>query len=58
MKAEMKIFKADATNILNPEHTPITSGELQSYPKLQTVMRLALILPVSYAIMLSGLSQP
>jgi len=42
LKAEMKIFKADATvlNILNPEHTLIMSGELQSYPDLQTVMRL------------------
>jgi len=44
LKAEMKTFKADATvlNIMNPEHTPIMSGELQSYPNLQTVMRLAL----------------
>jgi len=51
LKAEMKTFKADATvlNILNPEHTLIMSGELQSYPNLQTVMRLALTLSVSSA---------
>jgi len=49
LKAEMKTFKADVTvlNILNPEHTLIMSGELQSYPNLQIVMRLALTLPVS-----------
>jgi len=38
LKAEMKTLKANATvfNILNPEHTPIMSGELQSYPNVQT----------------------
>jgi len=52
LKAEMKTFKAYATvlnYILNPEHTPFMSGELQSYTNLQTVMRLALTLPVSSA---------
>ena len=40
---------ATVTNILNPEHTPVMSEELKSYQNLQTVVRLALTLPVSSA---------
>lgn len=51
LKAEMKTFNSTATvtNILNPEHTPVISEELKLYPNLQTVVRLALTLPVSSA---------
>jgi len=42
-KAQITTFNADETvsNILNPEKTPILSGELQSYPNVRTVMSLA-----------------